>query len=135
MSAQIIPFPGATGKASDQALRAMVVIDQMRAFRVLGASTMRDLSMTQHTLVSLIRAYESGGTVPSLEELKDLMWDYAASIRRIDYADKFLVVHGEPVADADSYEVLRSKCRREISHQSITHDIRLSEVLRGLDNE
>ncbi|WP_425328294.1 hypothetical protein [Pseudomonas nitroreducens] len=135
MSAQIIPFPGTAGKASKSSLRAMVEIDQMHAFRVLGTSAMRNFSGAQMTLVRLIRAYESNGTAPTLDELEELRSKYGEVLRCIDFADKFLIVHGEPVADEDGYEKLRSKYRREISHQSIARDVFLSEVLRGLDDD
>lgn len=135
MSAQIIPFPGSAGKASKPSLRALVEIDQMNAFRVLGVSAMRDFGGTQRALSSLVHGYESSGVAPKVEELKELMWRYAEVFRRVDFADKFLVVHGEPIADADGYEELRSKYRREICHQSIARDVFLSEVLRGLDDD
>lgn len=113
----------------------MIVVDQMNAFRVLGVSAMRDFGGAQRTLSSLVREYESSGIAPKVEELRELMWSYAEVLRRVDFADKFLVVHGEPVADADDYEELRSKYRREISHQSIALDVCLSEILRGLDSD
>ncbi|WP_425328173.1 hypothetical protein [Pseudomonas nitroreducens] len=135
MSAQIIPFPGSANNASTQALRTMVEVDQMHAFRVLGVSALREFSGAQHVLVSLIRAYEASGTAPRLEELEELSRMYGGVLQCIDFADKFLVVHGEPVADADNYEVLRSKYRREISHQSTARDVCLSKLIRGLDDE
>lgn len=135
MSAQIIPFPGSAGRASKSSFRALVEIDQMNAFRVLGVSAMREFSGAQRALVNLIRAYEASGTVPRLAELEDLSRMYGGVLQCIDFADKFLVVHGEPIADADGYEELRSKYRREISHQSIARDVCLSEVLSGLDSD
>lgn len=70
-----------------------------------------------------------------MDELEELKSKYGEVLRCIDFADKFLVVHGEPIGDDDSYETLRNKYRKEISHQSIAREVCLSELLRALDDE
>ena len=119
MSATIIPFPGremAINSASGP-LRAMVEVDRMRNFRMLGRSTMRQLSLAQASLAKLVVSCSRSGQAADTEELRSIMWQYAEALRCIDWAHKVLVVHGQPIGDADSYNALRRQYRKEIANK------------------
>ncbi|HEJ1440796.1 TPA: hypothetical protein ACKRPO_005756 [Pseudomonas aeruginosa] len=139
MSAQIIQFPGnKTGGASRDSdeLCAMVTVDRMRPYRILSVSTMRALVRAQCHLIKLVRDYQANGKAPSAEEFEEVIWQYAGAVRCIDFAHKFLVVHGKPAGDDDGYEELRRKYRREISNRPpVEFDPSCMDAVGGFDDD
>lgn len=100
MSALIIKFPG---KAADGRTRkaeprqALIAIDEMRNYRILGVDTMRNMSNAQGALMLLIRPYASGGEPPKVRELEAVLLKYADALRQMYFADKFLAERGQPI--------------------------------------
>lgn len=73
----------------------------------------------------MVRLYATESKPPQASELEALMWQFAGAMRRVDFADKFLVVHGHPFAEVERYEQLRRKFLPEISHHlcSVSDDM------------
>lgn len=120
MSAQIIQFPGNSAGGAQRpetGLQALIDIDQMQDFRIMGVGTMRRFSSSQAALVRLIDSYAAGGEPPSVAELETLMWKFAGVLRNTDFAHKFLVVHGHPFAEVERYEQMRCQFLPEIRYR------------------
>lgn len=126
MSAMIIPFPGnSEGRLQKQegSIQALIAIEQMQDYRILGIETMRRLSTGQLELLRLVRSYASGGEPPKMAELEALLRQFGGALRHIDFADKFLVVHGQPVNEAERYEQLRHQYLPQISHRPLLFSV------------
>ena len=139
MSAKIIPFPGRpeiTPEEHTKPLRAIINIDQMQAYRIMGLPAMHKLGNAQANLVQLVSAYESSGVAPGVGELTNLMRCFAEVMRQIDFAHKFLVVHGDPVGDTANYETLQHRYGKEVKYpRTALVDLCVLELLGGLDFE
>lgn len=100
MSALIIPFPAklaAKRKKLTGSRLALIAVDQMRRYRILGDGTMSDMSAAQGELIQLIRAYASSGEPPKLCELEVILGQYAGALRHMYFADQFLTEHGQAI--------------------------------------
>lgn len=100
MSALIIPFPGkSAGRPNMQAgsRQALIAIDEMRDYRILGIDTMRNISAAQCELIRLIRPYASGGEPPKACDLEAILWQYAGALRHMYFADEFLAEYVQPI--------------------------------------
>lgn len=98
MSALIINFPGksADGRTRKAKTRqALIAIDEMHNYRILGVDTMRNMSSAQGELMLLIRPYASGGEPPKVRELEAVLLQYAEALRCMYFADKFLAERGQ----------------------------------------
>lgn len=120
MSAMIIPFPGqrrAAEAVESGGLQAVVNVERMHDYRIMSCSTMQALVKAQRKLVKLTEAYEKSSRAPAADEFKDVIWEYAAAIRTVDWADKFLMVHGQLLSDDEQQQALRRRYRNEIAHK------------------
>lgn len=100
MSALIIQFPGKPAGGREikaKARQALIAIDEMRNFRILGVGTMRNMSTAQRKLLSLIRPYAAGGEPPKVSELEAILREYAGALRHMYFADEFLAERGQSV--------------------------------------
>lgn len=98
MSALIIQFPGKSAvkqsKLIDSRL-ALIPIDGMRNYRILGGDTMKNMSAAQGELIRLIRPYAAGGEPPKVCELEAILLQYAGALRHMYFADEFLAERGQ----------------------------------------
>lgn len=101
-------------------LQALIDINQMRDYRIMGVGAMSQITSAQAELVGLVFRCAKDGSSPTANELQALMWRYAAALRTIDFAHKFLVVHGKPVRDADAYEAMRNGFIPQVRHRPAT---------------
>lgn len=72
-------------------LDVVIRIDQMRDYRMIDMVVMSQLTSAQHELIKMVRRSASDGKEPSLADLEQLMWKYAAAYRGIDFAEKILL--------------------------------------------
>ncbi|MGO3580710.1 hypothetical protein ACTXN4_28110 [Pseudomonas helleri] len=100
MSALIIQFPGKSADGRERKAKtrqALIAIDEMRNFRILGVDTMRNMSAAQCELIRLIRPYASGGEPPKVRELEAILLQYAGALRHMYFADEFLAERGQTI--------------------------------------
>jgi hypothetical protein len=86
----------------------------MHNYRILSLGTMQNLSAAQSELIKLANKKND-------QELQDLMWQFANVIRSIDWADKFLFVHGQPTKHQAEHTRHCKQVRKQISHQPLAH--------------
>ncbi|KXJ54456.1 MAG: hypothetical protein AXW15_02340 [Neptuniibacter sp. Phe_28] len=91
-------------------MNVIVNTKQMHSYRVLSDSTMRRLSLAQCDLIDKADATND-------PELKSLVWKFAEVLRLIDWGDKFIMAHSEPLKKPEKHMKMRQRFINEISHR------------------
>ena len=71
----------------------------------------------QGEFIQLLKDWDAGHE-PDPEDFRSLMWRYASVLRSIDFADRFMVVHSEPLNPGEEITALRKRLNRLLHNRT-----------------
>ncbi len=98
-------------------LDARIDLNRMYNYRVLDIGTMGLFGNAQGELIHLLRDWDNGYD-PDPEDFRNLMWRYASVLRSIDFADRFMLVHSDPLQPNDEITALRKRLNRQLHNRT-----------------
>ncbi|WP_271274333.1 hypothetical protein [Aliamphritea hakodatensis] len=98
-------------------LDARINLRRLYDYRVLDIGTMGMFGSAQGELIHMLNDWEKG-VDPTPEDLRNLMWRYASVLRCIDFADRFMLVHSEPLEPNEEIEALRKRLSSQLHNRT-----------------
>ncbi|WP_271271144.1 hypothetical protein [Aliamphritea hakodatensis] len=98
-------------------LDARINLSRLYNYRVLDIGTMGLFGSAQGEFIHLLKDWDAGNE-PDPEDFHSLMWRYASVLRSIDFADRFMAVHSEPLHPSDEITALRKRLNRLLHNRT-----------------
>ncbi|WP_271274324.1 hypothetical protein [Aliamphritea hakodatensis] len=98
-------------------LDARINLRRLYDYRVLDIGTMGMFGSAQGELIHMLNDWEKG-VDPTPEDLRNLMWRYASVLRCIDFADRFMLVHSEPLEPNKEVNTLRKRLGSQLHNRT-----------------
>ncbi len=98
-------------------LDARINLSRLYDYRVLDVGTMAMFGNVQGELIQLLNDWQIYND-PDPEDFRSLMWRYASVLRCIDFADRFMLVHNEPLEPNEEVEALRKRLSLQLHNRT-----------------